>query len=99
MPTRPALSVPDSKRIERPAHAIVETAKFANVDMIFLGSRGLGDMRGLMMGSVSHKVMPLAPVSRSSDLALSPAGADDARSPTASGCFTLRPKASNLSMR
>ena len=29
--------------------------------MIFLGSRGLDDMVGLMMGSVSHKVMHLAP--------------------------------------
>ena len=29
--------------------------------MIFLGSRGLGDVGGLLMGSVSHKVMHLAP--------------------------------------
>ncbi len=44
-----------------PAHEIVETAKLENVDMVFLGSRGLSDMLGLMMGSVSHKVMHLAP--------------------------------------
>jgi nucleotide-binding universal stress UspA family protein len=28
--------------------------------MIFLGSRGLGDIKGLLMGSVSHKVTQLA---------------------------------------
>jgi nucleotide-binding universal stress UspA family protein len=28
--------------------------------MIFLGSRGLGDAKGLLMGSVSHKVAHLA---------------------------------------
>ncbi len=44
-----------------PAHEIVETAKSENVDMIFVGSRGLGDATGLMMGSVSHKVMHIAP--------------------------------------
>ena len=44
-----------------PVHEIVETAKSESVDMIFLGSRGLGDMLGFMMGSVSHKVMHLAP--------------------------------------
>ncbi len=43
-----------------PAQAIIETAKSENVDMIFLGSRGLGDAMGLMLGSVSHKVMHLA---------------------------------------
>ncbi len=44
-----------------PAHEIVKTAKSENVDMIFLGSRGRSDMMGLVMGSVSHKVMHLAP--------------------------------------
>ena len=29
--------------------------------MVFLGSRGLGDAKGLLLGSVSHKVMHLAP--------------------------------------
>ena len=43
-----------------PAHEIVKTAKSENVDMIFLGSRGRSDMMGLVMGSVSHKVMHLA---------------------------------------
>jgi nucleotide-binding universal stress UspA family protein len=44
-----------------PATEIVALAKSEGVDMIFLGSRGLGDAAGLLMGSVSHKVMHLAP--------------------------------------
>ena len=43
-----------------PADAIIETAAAENVDMIFVGSRGLGDMTGLLLGSVSNKVMHLA---------------------------------------
>jgi len=30
-------------------------------DMIVMGSRGVSDLKGLVMGSVSHKVMQLAP--------------------------------------
>ena len=45
----------------RPAREIVATAKSENVDMIFLGSRGRSDMVGLVLGSVSHKVMQTAP--------------------------------------
>ena len=44
-----------------PAKAIIEAAKAQQADMIFLGSRGLGDAMGLMLGSVSHKVLHLAP--------------------------------------
>ncbi len=44
-----------------PAKKIVAMAESIGADMIFLGSRGLGDARGLLMGSVSHKVMHLAP--------------------------------------
>jgi len=39
-----------------PADAILERAKREKADMIVLGSRGLGDFKGLMLGSVSHKV-------------------------------------------
>jgi nucleotide-binding universal stress UspA family protein len=44
-----------------PAREIVETAKSRNVDAIIIGSRGLGDLEGLLLGSVSHKVAHLAP--------------------------------------
>lgn len=39
-----------------PADAILDTAKREKVEMIVLGSRGLGDFKGLILGSVSHKV-------------------------------------------
>ncbi len=44
-----------------PADQIVSVASAEGVDMIFLGSRGLSDLKGLLAGSVSHKVMHLAP--------------------------------------
>jgi nucleotide-binding universal stress UspA family protein len=43
------------------AHEIIEIAKLKGTDMVFLGSRGLGEVKGMLMGSVSHKVMHLAP--------------------------------------
>jgi nucleotide-binding universal stress UspA family protein len=43
-----------------PADTILRLAKGLHVDMIFLGSRGLGNVKGLLMGSVSHKVAHLA---------------------------------------
>ncbi len=44
-----------------PANEIVALADSEGADMVFLGSRGFGDIGGLLMGSVSHKVMHLAP--------------------------------------
>jgi nucleotide-binding universal stress UspA family protein len=43
------------------AATILEVAKARGADVIVLGSRGLGDLQGLMLGSVSHKVAHLAP--------------------------------------
>lgn len=43
-----------------PAQEILQLAKHASVDLIVLGSRGLGTIRGLLMGGVSHKVMNLS---------------------------------------
>ena len=43
-----------------PASTILRLAKGLRADMIFLGSRGLGNLEGLLMGSVSHKVTHLA---------------------------------------
>jgi len=44
------------------APVILATAKQCGANLIVLGSRGLSDLRGLMMGSVSHKVANLAEV-------------------------------------
>lgn len=44
-----------------PAEIIVEFAKKAAVDMIVMGSRGLSDWRGILVGSVSHKVTNMTP--------------------------------------
>jgi len=44
-----------------PANEIVALAEAEGADMVFLGNRGFGDIGGLLMGSVSHKVMHLAP--------------------------------------
>lgn len=43
-----------------PARTIVGFAKDKNADLIVLGSRGLGDVEGFLLGSVSHKVTSLA---------------------------------------
>ncbi len=42
------------------ARSILDAAKKAEASMIIMGSRGLGDLQGLLMGSVSHKVAQLA---------------------------------------
>jgi len=44
-----------------PASAIIAVATAEKPDMLVMGSRGLGDIQGLLMGSVSHKVAHLAP--------------------------------------
>jgi nucleotide-binding universal stress UspA family protein len=41
------------------AKAIVETAGVNAIDLIVMGSRGLSDVQGLFVGSVTHKVMQL----------------------------------------
>ena len=43
-----------------PAQNILERAKEKDIDMIVMGSRGLSDFGGLLLGSVSHKVSHLA---------------------------------------
>ncbi len=43
-----------------PAEEIIKAAKGLKVDLIVLGTRGLGTMRELLMGSVSHKVTHLS---------------------------------------
>jgi nucleotide-binding universal stress UspA family protein len=43
-----------------PAHAILEQARDLDATMIVLGSRGLGLLGGLLLGSVAHKIIQLA---------------------------------------
>ena len=47
------------------SHDIAETvcnyAKEKHFDQIVLGTRGLGNIKGIVMGSISHKVLQLAP--------------------------------------
>jgi nucleotide-binding universal stress UspA family protein len=42
------------------AKAIVETANANGIDLIVMGSRGLSNIQGIMLGSVTHKVMQTA---------------------------------------
>ncbi len=44
-----------------PASEILEQQKTTRAGMLVLGTRGLGRLRGLLIGSVSHKVTSLAP--------------------------------------
>lgn len=44
-----------------PAQAILEAAKKVEADLIVLGTRGLSDLKGLLLGSVSHKVIQFSP--------------------------------------
>ena len=44
-----------------PTDQIIKAAEGSRADLIVMGSRGLGDLKGLLLGSVSHKVASLAP--------------------------------------
>ncbi len=50
------------RRVEEgnPAKVIIKAADDSNVDMIVMGNRGLSDLQGILVGSVSHKVSHLA---------------------------------------
>lgn len=45
-----------------PANVILDHAKASSVDLIVLGTRGLGTVKSVMLGSVSRKVTNLAEV-------------------------------------
>ena len=44
-----------------PVKGILQAAEQAKANLIVMGCRGLSDLKGLLMGSVSHKVSQLAP--------------------------------------
>ena len=55
-------SIEDSIGAGDPANAIVGYAADKPIDLIVLGSRGLGQVQGMLLGSVSRKVSNLAKV-------------------------------------
>lgn len=64
--TAEAKGVPATKSVLKdgdPARKIVQIAKREKVDLIAMGSRGLGGAAGLLAGSVSYKVNHTAPCS------------------------------------
>lgn len=42
-----------------PAENIINYVKVNNIDTVVMGSRGMSDLKGLLVGSVSHKVSNL----------------------------------------
>jgi nucleotide-binding universal stress UspA family protein len=44
-----------------PAHAIADAAAAADADLIVLGSVGSGPLKGLLLGSVAHRLLQIAP--------------------------------------
>ncbi|MGM0984893.1 MAG: universal stress protein [Pseudomonadota bacterium] len=50
------IEVREVVRQGRPAELIVDQAKELGADVIVMGSRGVSDVRGMVFGSVSHKV-------------------------------------------
>ena len=44
----------------RAAHEIVDAARAHDADVIVMGSRGRGDLAGLLLGSTAHKVIHLS---------------------------------------
>ena len=50
---------PVQKRLETgsPTDVILSTAQKENIDLILMGARGVGPMKELMLGSVSHRVL------------------------------------------
>ncbi len=56
---RGAAKVESVTKVGDPARAIIAVAKEREVDLIAMGRRGLGGVKGLLLGSVSHKVSQL----------------------------------------
>jgi nucleotide-binding universal stress UspA family protein len=57
---------PSTKRLElgSPAEVIVTAAEQDKVDLIVMGARGLGPIKERLLGSVSHRILTLAPCAK-----------------------------------
>jgi nucleotide-binding universal stress UspA family protein len=57
---------PSIKRLElgSPAEVIVTTAEQERVDLIVMGARGVGPIKERLLGSVSHRILTLAPCAK-----------------------------------
>ncbi|WP_299438736.1 universal stress protein [uncultured Rhodospira sp.] len=59
---RGAVDVEAYAKRGQPARAIIDFAKEHKCDVIVMGARGTGDVESFLLGSVSHKVSGLSPV-------------------------------------
>jgi nucleotide-binding universal stress UspA family protein len=48
-------------KVSGPAHAIADAATAASAELIILGSVGSGPLKGLLLGSVAHRLIQIAP--------------------------------------
>jgi nucleotide-binding universal stress UspA family protein len=57
---------PLTKRLElgSPAEVIVTTAEHDKIDLIVMGARGVGPIKERLLGSVSHRILTLAPCAK-----------------------------------
>lgn len=57
----PHLTIAQTLIQGRPADKIVEIASTRNIDLIIMGSRGIGGIKGVLLGSVADRVADHAP--------------------------------------
>lgn len=57
-----AKDVETESREGDPAEVILDAAQACNADQIVMGCRGLGQLKGLLVGSVAHKIVGYAEV-------------------------------------
>jgi len=57
---------PSAKRLElgSPAEVIVTTVEHDKIDLIVMGARGVGPIKERVLGSVSHRILTLAPCAK-----------------------------------
>ncbi|MBS7634476.1 universal stress protein [Candidatus Bathyarchaeota archaeon] len=58
--SKPGLRISSKILVGSPADKIVEESKEGNFDLIVMGSRGLGGIKGFLLGSVADRVADLA---------------------------------------